>query len=188
MSPTSMAEDRVRHGFQGIYVIHLQPLQHHPLHAGLREASETVDDLVWGPRENGGREMVPRISVELVVHLSLGTAEDDAGHQGSTHLFWRSPGLVYQPVEPRVEILERLRLQEDGVPFVRVAGRQRQSPTHAIAPYDHRRSSGPRRARHEHGLSKVVELAVERHGLIVAEQTGHDLEPLLEAGEAPVSI
>ena len=31
----------------------------------------------------------------------------------------------------------------------------------------------------------MVELAVERHRLIVAEQPGNDLEPLLEAGEAP---
>src|SRR5215211_6657292 len=186
--PSELRQDRVRHGLQGVYVVHLQPLQHYSLHAGLGEMSEPLDDLTRGPQEDGSGLVVPQFPIELAVYVSLRAAEDDAGHQGSAYLFGLPPSLANQPVEPGVEIHEGLRLQEDGVPLVRVAGRQRQRPPHTVAPDDHWCPSLTRRARQEQGVIQPVELAVEGHRLIVAEQPGHDLEPLLEAGEAPVCV
>src|SRR5215218_7717649 len=148
--------------------------------------SEPLDDPACRPGEDGGGEVIPQLPFELAVYVGLCTTEDNAGHQGSAYLFGRPPRLAHQLVEPGVEILESLRLQKDGVPLVRVAGRQRQRPPHTVAPDHHGRSSWPRRAWQEQGVLKVVELAVERHGLIVAEQPGHDLESLLETGEATV--
>src|SRR5215208_335918 len=37
--PSELRQDRVRHGLQGVYVVHLQPLQHYSLHTGLKETS-----------------------------------------------------------------------------------------------------------------------------------------------------
>src|SRR5215204_805963 len=188
-SPTAdLRQDRVRHGLQGVYVVHLQPLQHYPLHASLGEVSEPLDDLARRPGDDSGGEVIPQLTFELAVYVGLRAAEDGAGHQGPAHLFGRPPRLAHQLVEPGVEIHESLRLQEDGVPLVRIAGRQRQRPPHTVAPNDHRRPSWLRRARHEQGVANLVELAVERYRLIVAEQPGRDLEPLLEAGEAPIYV
>src|SRR5215213_3274983 len=186
--PSELRQDRVRHSLQGVYVVHLQPLQHYSLHTGLRETSQPLDDLARLPGEDGSGEVIPPLPFELAVYVGLRTTEDDTGHQGSAYLFGCPPCLAHQFVEPGVEIHEGLRLQEDGVPLVRVAGRQRQRPPHAVTPDDHRRPSWTRRARQEQGVIQPVELAVEGHRLIVAEQPGHDLEPLLEAGEAPVCV
>src|ERR687890_2308028 len=128
---SELRQDGVRHGLQGVYVVHLQPLEHHPLHAGLRETSEPLDDLARCPREGGGPEVIPRIPIELAVNIGLRAAEDDAGHQGSAYLLGRPPGLQHQHVEPGVEIFELPSLQIDGVPLVREAGRQRQRPPQA---------------------------------------------------------
>src|ERR671920_162793 len=186
--PSELRQDRVRHGLQGVYVIHLQPLQHYSLHTGLKETSQPLDDLARRPGEDGGGGVIPPLPFKLAVYVGLRATEDDARHQGSAYLFGHPPCLAHQFVEPGVEIHEGLRFQEDGVPLVRVAGRQRQRPPHAVTPDDHRRPSSMRRARQEQGVIQPVELAVEGHRLIVAEQPGHDLEPLLEAGEAPVCV
>src|SRR5215210_3940334 len=183
-----LRQNRVCHGLQGVYVVHLQPLQHYPLHAGLGEISEPLDDLARRPGKDGGGEVIPQFSFDLAVYVGLRTTEDNAGHQCPAYLFGRPPRLAHEFVEPGVEIHESLRLQEDGVPLVRAAGRQRQRPPHAVAPDDHRHPSWPRRARHEQGVANLVELAVERYRLIVAEQPGRDLESLLEAGEAPICV
>src|SRR5829696_3207448 len=186
--PSELRQDRVRHGLEGVYVVHLQPLQHYSLHTGFGEMSEPLDDLARRPGEDGGGKVILQLVFELAVYVGLCATEDDARHQGSAYLFGHPPCLAHQVVEPGVEIHEGLRLQEDGVPLVRVAGRQRQRPPHAVTPDDHRRPSWTRRARQEQGVIQPVELAVEGHRLIVAEQPGHDLEPLLEAGEAPVCV
>src|ERR671911_472423 len=140
------------------------------------------------PRRGGGGGVPPPLPFELAVYVGLRATEDDTGHQCSAYLFGCPPCLAYQFVEPGVEIHEGLRLQEDGVPLVRVAGSQRQRPPHAVTPDDHGRPSWTRRARQEQGVIQPVELAVEGHRLIVSEQPTHDLEPLLEAGEAPVCV
>src|ERR671920_333417 len=186
--PSELRQDRVRHGLQGVYVIHLQPLQHYSLHTGLKETSQPLDDLARRPGEDGRGEVIPPLPFELAVYVGLRATEDDTGHQGSAYLFGCPPCLAHQFVEPGVEIHKGLRLQEDGVPLVRVAGRQRQRPPHTVAPDDHWCPSLTRRARHEQGVANLVELTVERYRLVVAEQPGRDLEPLLEAGEAPVCV
>ena len=61
----------MRHGLQGVYVIHLQPLQHYPLHAGLGEMSEPLDDLARRPGKDGGGEVIPPLPFELAVYVGL---------------------------------------------------------------------------------------------------------------------
>src|SRR5829696_7603198 len=93
---SELRQDRVCHGLQGVYVVHLQPLQHHPLHAGLREMSEPLDDLARRPDEDGVREVIPQSPIELAVYVGLGAPEDDTGHQGSAYLFGRPLSLTHQ--------------------------------------------------------------------------------------------
>src|SRR5918993_3575384 len=66
-----LRQDRVRHGLQGVYVVHLQPLQHYPLPAGLGEVAEPVDDLARSPGEHRGGEVMPQLPFELAVYLGL---------------------------------------------------------------------------------------------------------------------
>src|SRR5215208_4138478 len=120
--PSELRQDRVRHGLQGVYVLHLQPLQHYSLHTGLGEMSEPLDDLARRPGEDGSSEVIPKLPFELAVYVGLRATEDNAGHQGSAYLFGRPPRLAHQFVEPGVEIHKGLHLQEDGAPLVRIYG------------------------------------------------------------------
>src|SRR5688500_18276101 len=143
-----LRQDRVCHGLKGAYVVHFQPLQHYSLHAGLGEISEPLDDLACRPGEDGGREVIPKLSFELAVYLGLRATEYDTGHQSPAYLFGHPPRFAHQFVEPGVEIHEGLRLQEDSVPLIRKARRQGQRPPHAVAPDYDRRPAWTRRARH----------------------------------------
>src|SRR5918995_896872 len=80
-----LRQDRVRHSLQGGYVVHLQPLQHYPLHAGFGEMSEPLDDLARRPGEDRGGEVMPQLPFELAVYVGLCVAEEDAGRQRPPH-------------------------------------------------------------------------------------------------------
>src|SRR3712207_5510459 len=80
-------QGRVGHGLQAVGVVGLEPLQHHPLHAGLVQASELLDDLRRGPDEDTPvPEIVGRFPGELALHVGVGAAEDDARHQRPAYL------------------------------------------------------------------------------------------------------
>src|SRR5919112_3987875 len=98
--PSELRQDRVRHGLEGVYVVHLQPLQHYSLHTGFGEMSEPLDDLARRPGEDGGGKVILQLTFELAVYVGLCATEDDARHQGSAYLFGHPPCLAHQFVEP----------------------------------------------------------------------------------------
>src|ERR671916_2190337 len=49
--PLELRQDRVRHGLQGVHVVHLEPLRHNPLYAGLGQSPEPLDDLALSAGE-----------------------------------------------------------------------------------------------------------------------------------------
>jgi hypothetical protein len=76
----------VCHGLQGVYVVHLQPLQHHPLHTGLGHLSEPLDDrdqrtelytacILRQPRERRPQLQAIPVDTRLLVGEVVGAEE-----------------------------------------------------------------------------------------------------------------
>src|SRR3712207_6552166 len=69
-APLQLWYDRVGHGFQAVDVVGLQPLQHHPLHAGLVQAAELLGDLRRGADDDAAiSELAGRPTRELALDV-----------------------------------------------------------------------------------------------------------------------
>jgi hypothetical protein len=108
----------VGHRLQRVYVVHFQPPGHHPLYAGLGEASEPLDDLVFRAGNSPSRDPASPGTFELAVYVGPGAPEYYQRHQGSLYVVGNASGLSRQFVETGIEVRELLGCQVDGVPLV----------------------------------------------------------------------
>src|SRR5918997_1442964 len=79
-------------------------------------------------------------------------------------------------------------LRPETARVISVRRRQGKRPPGPVAADDDGRAAGARGPDLQRGVAQPVELALERDGLLVAEQPGDYLEPLLEAREAAACV
>src|SRR5918998_44790 len=165
------------------------PAQHHPLDPYLVQGAELLGDLGPGPDEDArSAELVRGMSRQLALDVGRGTPGDGARHQGPAHPFRRASGIPQELVQVGAQLREALGGEKDRVPLVGVAGRKGERAPRSVAADDDGRAAGPWGPDLQHGVAQPVELALERDRLLVPEQPGDYLQPLLEPNEAAARV